>query len=97
MKKETQMNVLPIVVSGLFGWLMGHMFSLMERHSSWMRMCNYPIGVAAAAAGTMTGQSLPSLHNKIFLLGILCSGIALLLFQSLRRLLSARRDARIQA
>lgn len=85
------MNALPIFISGLLGWLMAHVFSLMERHSSWLRLLNYPIGIAAAAAGTMTGQSMPSLQNKVFLMGILCSGIALMLFQSIRRLLLARR------
>ena len=91
------MNALPIFISGLFGWLMGHMFNLLERHSNWLRVCNYPIGVAAAAAGAMTGQSMPSLQNKVFLMGILCSGVALLLFQSLRRLLLARREYRAEA
>ncbi|MGH7495491.1 MAG: hypothetical protein ACREOO_24290 [bacterium] len=91
------MNALPILISGLFGWLMGHMFNLMERHSNWLRVFNYPIGVAAAAAGTMTGQSIPSLHNKVFLMGILCSGIALLLFQSVRRLFLGRRSFRVEA
>ena len=91
------MNALPILISGLIGWLMGHMFSLMERHSNWLRVFNYPIGVAAAAAGTMTGQSIPSLHNKVFLMGILCSGIALLLFQSVRRLLTGRRGSQAEA
>jgi len=89
------MNALPIFVSGLFGWLMGHVFNLMERHSSWLRVFNYPLGIAAAVAGSMASQSMPSLQNKIFLMGILCSGIVLLLFQSVRRLLSARRDFRI--
>ena len=88
------MNALPLFISGLFGWLMGHMFSLMERHSSWLRMCNYPIGIAAAAAGTLTSQSMPSLQNKVFLMGILFSGIALLLFQSVRRLFLDRRSFR---
>ncbi len=85
------MNALPIFISGLLGWLMGHMFNLMERHSSWLRVFNYPIGIAAAAAGTMTGQNMPGLQNKVFLMGILFSGIALLLFQSLRRLFLERR------
>jgi len=91
------MNALPILISGLFGWMMGHFSNLLERHSNWLRMFNYPVGVAAAVLGTLTSQSIPSLQNKVFLMGILCAGIALLLFQSLRRLLAPRRDFQAEA
>ena len=86
------MNVLPFMLSTIFGWMMGHLFVLMERKSSWLRLLNYPIGIAGAAIGTATSQNVPSLYNKFFVIGILSSGITLLLYQSLRRLFASRRS-----
>jgi len=91
------MNVLPFLTSSLFGWAMGHVFVLWDRHDGWLRLINYPIGVAGAAIGTAVSQSSPQLYNKLFLLGILFSGIALLLYQSLRRLIHSRRQLDLSA
>jgi uncharacterized membrane protein YeaQ/YmgE (transglycosylase-associated protein family) len=83
------MNALPIFMSGLLGWTMGHLVGLCDRHSGWLRMLNYPVGIAGATIGAMISQNLPSLHNKQFVMGILFAALALLLFQSARRLLAA--------
>lgn len=80
------MNALPYLLSALFGWGIGHLSSLCDRYSNWLRLMNYPIGIAAAAAGTMFSASLHNFQGTFLLAGILCSACALMLFRLARRL-----------
>lgn len=79
-------NALPYLLSGLLGWVTGHISSLFDRYSSWLRLLNYPVGIAGAALGTMLSTSLHNFQSTFLLAGILCSACALLLFRLARRL-----------
>ncbi len=81
------MNALPYFLSSLFGWAVGHVSNLLDRHSHLLRLLNYPIGILGAALGTMLSQSLQNLQNKFLLIGIAGSVCALLLYRCMRRLL----------
>ncbi|MDZ7290035.1 MAG: hypothetical protein ONB44_13685 [candidate division KSB1 bacterium] len=89
------MKALPFFITSLLGWMVAHLISSFEREESavtgWMRLANYPVGIAGASIGTWVSQNSAMLYNKVFVMGIFFSGIAVLLFQSLRRLLQARR------
>lgn len=78
------MAALPFFLNGLLGWVAGHVSSLLDRHSHWLRLMNYPIGILGAALGTMLSQSLQSLQNKFLLAGLLASACALFLFRLVR-------------
>ncbi len=79
------MTALPYFLNGLLGWVAGHVSSLLDRHSHWLRLLNYPVGILGAALGTMISQSLHNMQNKFLLAGILCSACALVLFRLARR------------
>lgn len=78
------MNALPFLLNGLLGWVAGHVSSLLDRHSHWLRLANYPVGILGAALGTMVSQSLHNLQNKFLLTGLLASACALVLFRLVR-------------
>jgi uncharacterized membrane protein YeaQ/YmgE (transglycosylase-associated protein family) len=52
-----------------------------------MRMGHYPIGIAGASLGTWISQNTPALNNKVFIVGIVFSGIALVIYQTARHFL----------
>ena len=81
------MFMLQLLLSSLFGWIIGHLFATLNRSSGWLRYCNYPIGIAGAALGTSLSQSLPNLSNKFLLSSVVISTLSLLLFQGLRRVI----------
>lgn len=91
------MRALPFLMTSLLGWIVAYLISAFDRHpnvmSGWMRMANYPIGIAGASVGTWVSQTTPSLYNKLFVIGIFFSGIAVVLFQAIRRFLLARRKS----
>ncbi len=78
------MTALPFFLNGLLGWAAGHVSSLLDRHSHWLRLLNYPVGILGAALGTMLSQSLQNLQNKFLVTGLLASACALLLFRLVR-------------
>lgn len=79
------MTALPYFLTGLLGWAAGHVSNLLDRHSHWLRMCNYPVGVLGAVLGTMLSQTLHSMQNKFLLMSLVTSACALLLFRAARR------------
>ena len=79
------MLTLQLLLSSLFGWIIGHLFATLNRSSKWLGWCNYPIGIAGAALGTSLSQSLPNLSNKFLLTSVAIAVLSLLLFQVLRR------------
>ncbi len=81
------MTALPYFLTGLLGWAVGHVSSLLDRHSHWLRLLNYPVGILGAAMGTMISQSLHGMQNKFLLAALMASAFALLLFRLVRRLL----------
>lgn len=79
------MTALPYFLTGLLGWAAGHISNLLDRHSHWLRLCNYPIGVLGALLGTMLSQTLHNMQNKFLLMSLMTSACALLLFRAARR------------
>lgn len=79
-------NALPYLLSALLGWALGHVSSLFDRYSNWLRLMNYPIGIAAAGAGTMFSASWHNFQGTFLLAGLVCSACALMLFRLARRL-----------
>ena len=79
------MTALPYFFTGLLGWVAGHVSSLLDRHSHWLRLCNYPVGIFGAVLGTMMSQALQNLQNKFLLMSLMTSACALLLFRVMRR------------
>jgi hypothetical protein len=92
------MSALPFLLTSLLGWVMAHLISSFERKDSalhsWMRLANYPVGIAGASIGTWVSQNSPMLYNKIFVMGIFFSSMAVVLYQIVQRLLAARREAK---
>jgi uncharacterized membrane protein YeaQ/YmgE (transglycosylase-associated protein family) len=79
------MTLLPYFLTGLLGWVAGHVSSLLDRHSHWLRVLNYPVGILGAALGTMISQSLHGMQNKFLLAALAASACALVLFRCARR------------
>ncbi len=94
------MKTLPFLLTSLFGWIVAHIISSFDREESklngWMRLANYPVGIAGASIGTWVSQNSPALYNKVFLLGIFFSGLAVILYQVMRRFLMAPRGSKIE-
>ena len=84
------MRTLPFLLASLLGWVVAHVLGRAEREdnllSGWMRLAHYPIGIAGASLGTWLSQNSPMLYNKVFIMGIFCSSIAVLLYKMTRRL-----------
>lgn len=74
---------------------MAHLFNGLDRDhgalNGWMRLAHYPVGIAGASIGTWVSQNTPSLYNKVFVIGIFFSGIAVVMYHAVRRFLSARQ------
>jgi hypothetical protein len=83
------MRTLPFLLASLLGWVVAHVLGGNEREnnllSGWMRLAHYPIGIAGASFGTWLSQNSPMLYNKVFIMGIFCSSIAVLLYKMTRR------------
>jgi uncharacterized membrane protein YfcA len=94
------MRALPFLLTSLFGWVVAHVISSFDREesklNSWMHLANYPVGIAGASIGTWVSQNSPALYNKVFLLGIFSSGVAILMFQAARRYWMAQRRSKIE-
>ncbi len=92
------MRVLPFFLTSLLGWAMAHLISSFNRKEGalqgWMRFTNYPVGIAGASIGTWVSQNSSTLYNKVFLMGIFFSSVAVVLYQVVHRLLAARREVR---
>jgi uncharacterized membrane protein YfcA len=89
------MRALPFFLNSLLGWIVAHLLSSFDRDESaingWMRISQYPVGIAGASVGTWMSQNIPSLYNKVFVVGIFFSGIAVVLFQAVRRFWMSRQ------
>jgi hypothetical protein len=89
------MSALPFLLTSLLGWVMAHLIGSFERRDStlhgWMRLANYPVGIAGASIGTWVSQNSPMLYNKIFVMGIFFSSLAVVLYQTVRHFVLARR------
>jgi hypothetical protein len=59
--------------------------------TGWMRLAHYPIGIAGASIGTWLSQNSPMLYNKVFVMGIFFSSLAVLLYKATRRYVAARK------
>jgi len=83
------MRALPFLLASLLGWVVAHILGGTEREenllSGWMRLAHYPIGIAGASLGTWLSQNSPMLYNKVFIMGIFFSSIAVLLYKVARR------------
>ncbi|MGH7601391.1 MAG: hypothetical protein ACREOI_33950 [bacterium] len=92
------MRALPFFLTSLLGWMMAHLIGSFDRKQSalqgWMRLANYPVGIAGATIGTWVSQNSPILYNKVFIMGILFSSLAVVLYQIVQRLLTARSEAK---
>ncbi len=90
------MRTLPFLLASLLGWVVAHVLGGTEREdspvSNWMRLAHYPIGIAGASVGTWLSQNSAMLYNKIFIMGIFFSSLAVLLYKVARRYL--RPEAR---
>lgn len=90
------MRALPFLLTSLLGWVMAHLLGSFERRDSalhgWMRLANYPVGIAGASIGTWVSQNSSALYNKVFVMGILFSSLAVILFQTARHIVLARRE-----
>lgn len=90
------MKTLPFLLASLLGWVVAHVLGGAEREdnpvSGWMRLAHYPIGIAGASVGTWLSQNSAMLYNKIFIMGIFFSSLAVLLYKVARRYL--RPEAR---
>ncbi|MEK7728449.1 MAG: hypothetical protein AAB354_08540 [candidate division KSB1 bacterium] len=82
------MTALPYFFTGLLGWAVGHVSSLLDRHSHWLRLFNYPVGIFGAVLGTMLSQALQNMQNKFLLMSLMTSACALLLFRLVRHWLT---------
>jgi hypothetical protein len=86
-------------MTSLLGWVTAHLIGAFDRNQSaisgWMRLAHYPVGIAGASIGTWVSQNSPSLHNKLFVMGIFFSSIAVVLYQAIRRFLMARQKSEI--
>lgn len=92
------MRALPFLLTALLGWVIAHLISSFDREQSalhgWMRLANYPVGIAGASIGTWVSQNSPVLYNKVFVMGIFFSSLAVVLYQVAHRILAARREAK---
>ena len=90
------MRALPFLLTSLFGWIVAHIITGLDREesnlNSWMRLANYPVGIAGASIGTWVSQNSPALYNKVFLLGIFFSGFAVILYQAVRRFVISQKS-----
>jgi hypothetical protein len=77
---------------------MAHLISNFDRKQSalqgWMRLANYPVGIAGASIGTWVSQNSPTLYNKVFIMGIFFSSLAVVIYQVAHRIWAARREAK---
>jgi hypothetical protein len=89
------MRTLPFLFTSLLGWVVAYLLGGVERKENalagWMRLAHYPVGIAGASIGTWLSQNSPALYNKVFIMGIFFSSLAVLLYKMAHRLLSARR------
>lgn len=85
------MQLLPFCVTALFGGFAAYVVTLFDRGQNFWRLTNYPIGVLSASLATWISQNIPSMHNKLLILGIFIPAIALLLYQSIRHLISDKK------
>lgn len=89
------MKTLPFLLTSLLGWVVAHLLGGADREenlvSGWMRLAHYPIGIAGASVGTWLSQNSPMLYNKVFIMGIFFSSLAVLMYKAARRYFSARR------
>lgn len=92
------MRALPFLLTSLLGWVIAHLISSFERRDGalhgWMRLANYPVGIAGASIGTWVSQNSPALYNKVFVMGIFFSSVAVVLYQIAQRIWAARREAK---
>jgi len=83
------MRTLPFLLASLLGWVVAHVLGGSEREdnlvSGWLRLAHYPIGIAGASLGTWLSQNSAILYNKVFLMGIFFSSLAVLLYKAARR------------
>lgn len=91
------MRTLPFLMTSLLGWVIAHLLGGADREENvmagWMRLAHYPIGIAGASIGTWLSQNSPILYNKVFLMGIFFSSLAVLLYKATRRFISARKKS----
>jgi len=88
------MPVLPLCVTAVIGSFVAYLVAAFDRGQHLLRLTNYPVGVLAATCAAWISQSVPTLHNKILILSIFVPAIALLLYQSVRHLLSSKQQLR---
>jgi hypothetical protein len=89
------MKTLPFLLTSLLGWVVAHLLGGNDREENvmtgWMRLAHYPVGIAGASIGTWLSQNSPALYNKVFVMGIFFSSMAVLLYKAIRRMASARK------
>ncbi len=92
------MRALPFFLTALLGWVIAHLISTFDSKQTalqgWMRLANYPVGIAGASIGTWVSQNYPMLYNKVFVMGIFFSSLAVVFYRILQRILAARREAK---
>jgi hypothetical protein len=86
----------PIFTNSFWGWVVPRLFSSFDSKDSaitvWVRLANYPIGIAGFAISTWVSQNPSSLYNKIVVIGIFISGITVMFYYPVRRFWTTRRQ-----
>lgn len=82
--KGKNMQVLPLVVTALIGGFVAYVFALFDRGQNLMRLANYPVGILAATTATWISQNVPSMHNKLLVLGFALPTAILLVYRMAR-------------